>query len=271
MRMETRTDKELLMEYLYDELSTEERDAFEVRLAGDAGLRKELSDLRNIRLQIELDDEEVVDPFVFSSGGSNSVWLTSRIIGNAVLKPLIGLAAGICLIITLGYLTKAHVSTQDGYLSISFGKTEQPLPAEEFITKAQFEKLVSEFDRSKKNADVQLARLSESMDTRLAGFSESSREDKEVNVKPLSELALQLQKDNLQFLERYMAQSTVNQERMIENMLVDFSDFLREQRQEDLRNIQYSLKTLKENQELTELETNQVLASILTKVNTQNN
>jgi hypothetical protein len=72
-------------------------------------------------------------------------------------------------------------------------------------------------------------------------------------------------------MEQYFQTSNANQEQMIESMLVDFSVFLREQREEDLRNIQLSLSVLKNDQEIQIQETNEVLASIINTVNSQNN
>jgi len=277
--METRNHEELMMGYLYDELTTDEKEKFEERLSANLELMKELNELKATRSQISLKDKELVDPFMFSSGGSGSVWMATKIIGNGILKPAIGLAASISLLLILGYATNLSISTEYGYLSLSFGKTEKVEIQDQYVTKVQFNKLLRQMDESnsqysnqftgfKSNVDMQFASLS--AQSNKSGLQEVQKLSSD-NARHLSDLASRLQNDNLLFLEKYIAQSNTNQQRLIEGMLVDFSDYLKDQREEDLRSIEYSLQILQQNQELSTQETNQVLASIISKVNSQNN
>lgn len=273
--METRSDQELMMEYLYGEMSADEKEKFEKLLSKNSTLQQELNELQGTRNQISISDKELVDPFMFSTGGSGSVWMATRIIGNGILKPAIGLAASISLVLLLGYFTNTSISTEDGYLSVSFGKSAQENSyKDQYITQAQFDVLIDQMNDSRSNFSSRLNGVENSVDTRFASFltdDESIKQSNTQNTQQLTNFAIQLQQDNLNFLEQYMAQSNTNQQRLIEGLLVEFSEFLEEQREEDLRSIQYSLKTLKDNQELTTQETNLVLATILNKVNTQNN
>lgn len=277
--METRNHEELMMGYLYDELTTDEKEIFEEELSANPDLMKELNELKATRSQISLKDKELVDPFMFSSNGSGSVWMAARIIGNGILKPAIGLAASISLLLLLGYATNLSVSTENGYLSLSFGKNEKTEVQDQYITKVQFSELLRQMDESnnqysnqftgfKDNVDMQFASLS--AQSNISGLQEVQKLSSD-NARHLSDLASRLQNDNLLFLEKYIAQSNTNQQRLIEGMLVDFSDYLKDQREEDLRSIEYSLQILQQNQELSTQETNQVLASIISKVNSQNN
>jgi len=276
--METRSYQELMMDYLYDELSADDKVKFENKLANDPALLQEFNELKGTRNQIGITDKELVDPFMFTTGGSGSVWMATRIIGNGILKPAIALAASISLVVLLGYFTNLSISTKDGYLSVSFGKTVQvqELNGDNYITKTQFNDLVNEVYDSRTSFSTRLAGVEDNVDMQFASLSNKSNQQEfqhlnSQNAKQLTGLATQLQKDNLKFLEQYMALSNTNQQRLIEGMLLDFSEYLEQQREEDLRSIQYSLNILKENQKLTIQETNQVLATIINKVNTQNN
>ena len=274
--METRSDQELMMEYLYGELSTEERTKFENELSKNPDLQQELNELQRTRDQIAMTDKELVDPFMFATGGSGSVWMATRIITNGILKPAIGLAATISVVLLLGYFTNTSISTKEGYLSVSFGKSlDQSAVNDQYITKAQFDEVMGKISDTELNFTSRLNGVESSVDMRLTNMSSASNaKDSQTNTQgaeQLTNFASQLQRDNLSFLEQYMAQSNTNQQRLIESMLIDFSEILQEQREEDLRGIQYSLETLNDNQELAAQETNQVLASIINKVNTQNN
>lgn len=268
--METNGMKEKLMDYLYGELSPEEQVAFENNLNAHPELLQELNELRNTRSQMAMKDKEVLDPFLVGQGG-NSMWVTARVFSNVLLKPAMGLAAAISLVLLIGYVTSLDISTQDGYLNVSFGKQQQP-DMTQYVSKAEFVRLMDEVQSKESTYETRLASMErdvQSVDTRVASIKEPGSTMNE--SQQLSSLALQLQKDNLRFLEQYMAQTATSQERLIEGMLRDFSSYLEEQREQDLRNIQYSLQTLKANQEQSMLETNEVLASIITKVSNQNN
>ena len=54
-------------------------------------------------------------------------------------------------------------------------------------------------------------------------------------------------------------------------VLTEFSDYMENQREEDLRLIRRSLINLQESQEAQKAETDQILANIITTVNNQNN
>jgi len=274
--METRNNEELMMGYLYDELTSDEKINFEERLAANPKLLLELNELKGTRKQIALKDEELVDPFMFSASGSGSVWMAARIIGTGILKPAMGLAASIALVILLGYFTDLSLSTKNGYLSLSFGKESSGMQ-DHYATKAQFDQLLSQMSTSKNQFTSRLTGIENNVDWRFTNLPTQPNKYEEIsrisadNAKQLSSLALSLQTDNLNFLDKYMTQSNSNQQRLIEGMLIDFSNYLEDQREEDLRSIEFSLKTLKQNQEISTQETNQVLASIISKVNNQNN
>ena len=79
-----------------------------------------------------------------------------------------------------------------------------------------------------------------------------------------------MQEENRKVIENLFSLSNAQQQRMINDVLVDFSAYLENQRQNDLRLIQANFNGLKDNTETNLKETNQILASIITTVNNQN-
>ena len=77
--------------------------------------------------------------------------------------------------------------------------------------------------------------------------------------------------ENKDILIGLMASSEKAQRQYINEILADYSLYLEEQRQEDLQVIQASFNSLKDNSEINQIETNQILASLITTVNNQNN
>ncbi len=276
--METKDNRELLMGYLYGEMSTDEKKKFEDILTTHPDLREELDTFKNIRTNISIKDEEVVDPFMYAGSRSVSLGSTARIVSKVILRPAIGLAASISLFLLIGYFTGLKISTEKGYLSVSFGQSVQD---EDYVSPDRFEKLEKEFTNYRSSMGNQFTDFRETVEVKFASLPEeefTNQKENEIynritsqNSEQLYSLVSRLQKDNLRFMEQYFQTSNANQGQMIESMLVDFSVFLREQREEDLRKIQLSLSVLKNDQEIQILETKEVLASIINTVNSQNN
>ena len=72
-----------------------------------------------------------------------------------------------------------------------------------------------------------------------------------------------LQQDNLQLMKDYMALSSKDQQVYVENLLVDFSKYLQEQRKQDLLLFQTRMSSIEKNTDQFKQETEQILASII--------
>ena len=92
-----------------------------------------------------------------------------------------------------------------------------------------------------------------------------------VTQKELEIFLSQVRTNNIRILQSYLESSSVQQQDYFQAVLKEFSDYMENQREEDLRLIRLSLVNLQENQQSQKAETDQILANILTTVNNQNN
>ncbi|MCH8232882.1 MAG: hypothetical protein IIB82_09615 [Bacteroidetes bacterium] len=281
--MDSKLLYEELMAYLYGEMSAGEKKQFEQRLLENpelAGEMKEMSQIKKVVGQVK--DKEVIDPFFFGAKGTGTAWQTARIIGNSILKPAIGLAAGISLIIILGYFTGLHVSTDAGYLNITFGQsversvtqndnyvnTDKVIDIVNVMLQEERAYQADRIDNIEKNFST---RLTSGYQNQQQEINSALTENAVFNNQMITKFVRQMQQDNLEYLERYFELSNSAQQQYVLTLLTEFSAYLESQREEDLRQIVAGLSDLKENQELQKMETDQVLVSILNTVNNQNN
>ena len=276
--MATNPTNEELMAYLYGELSETDHSRVETWLKKNPEALKEIEDLRAVRgIMSHVQDQEVIDPFFYYGKGTASIWQTTRIISNAIIKPAIGLAASISLVILLGFLTDFNLSTENGSLSVSFGSTE---PVVEKVDEAQIQLIVQQMlEKEKKYFTSDVESIESGLKTQLASYYEDQNNQlqnalnssTQTNNEALAEIVKQMQEDNLNYMERYLDLASRSQQQNLEMALTEFSDFLATQREEDLNRIQYNLTTLKESQDQQKLETEEILATILNTVNNRNN
>ena len=80
----------------------------------------------------------------------------------------------------------------------------------------------------------------------------------------------QLQDENKKAMQNFYQASADNQQIYMRNILLDFNDYLDEQRKKDLQYIQANMLEIKNTSELKQEETDKILANIITTVNNQN-
>lgn len=80
-----------------------------------------------------------------------------------------------------------------------------------------------------------------------------------------------MQNNNRDLVNEYIRQASAQQQSYIQNLIVNFSDYLQKQRTQDLEKIRTSLVTLKQSQDQQKMETSQILTSLISTMNSQNN
>jgi len=278
--MATNPTKEDLMAYLYDELSDEKRKKLEIWLKENPETMKEVEELGMVRKTLgAVEDKEVVDPYFYGGTSSLSPWQVTRIISNTIIKPVIGLAAAITLMFLVGFLTDFNMNTSNGYLSVSFGP-DQETPSVAQMDEQQVQLIVNRMlQEENTQLDSEIADLEEGLKSQLASYYEEQKNQFNSNLntntqnsnQAIADVVRQLQRDNLDYMERYLELASRNQEQNMKIALTEFSDFLASQREEDLNRIQYNLTTLQESQDIQRIETDQILATILNTVNKERN
>jgi hypothetical protein len=277
--MENKNNISELIDYLYGDLTQLEKEAFEEKLRTNPDLRKEFEELSAARKGLSsMEDREVMDPFVFQAGYKNS--LVNKTINRPrylAARYMVAIAASLAIFFLAGYLTRATISFGDGSTRLSFGESrtfEKPLNRQEITDLIRNEvagnsqALAGQLKVSEVSIRQVLdehARMQEA-EVRKLITSYVNAKNEEIDL-----FLAQLQKDNRNIVNEYMEQASARQQAYVQNLLVNFSDYLQQQRNQDLQKIQSSLVTLKDLQDQQKLQTSEILTSIITTMNTQNN
>ncbi len=279
--MGTEDFNKALITYLYDEMSTEERQQFEIAMENNPELKREFEELKEMRQGLaQIQDKEVMEPFfLWGKQGSDS-WVSMFKRRNLLMfKPFIAVAASLVIVMLIGYLTNFTITYKDQSLYIGFNESSTN-GSEAIYTQDQVAQLVNE-EIAKNNAYIfsKLTETENNLDNRFASLENSqntqltpSYADADVVTREELDIFLaNVRSNNLKVLQTYLQSSSVQQQEYFQAVITEFSDFVENQREEDLRLIRRSLINLQENQQAQKDETDQILASILTTVNNQNN
>ena len=273
-------NKELIT-YLYNEMSTEERQQFEIAMENNPELKREFEQLKEMRKGLaQIQDKEVMEPFfLWGKQGSDS-WVSMFKRRNLLMfKPFIAVAASLVIVFLVGYFTNFSITYKDQSLYIGFNNSGTS-GSETTYTQEQVAQLVNE-EIAKNNAYIfsKLTETENNLDTRFAALENSQNTQLTpsyasadvVTRKELDIFLTNVRSNNLKVLQTYLQSSSVQQQDYFQAVLTEFSDYMENQREEDLRLIRRSLINLQEDQQAQKEETDQILASILTTVNNQNN
>ncbi|MGD9327809.1 MAG: hypothetical protein PVH48_02515 [Cyclobacteriaceae bacterium] len=272
-------NKELIT-YLYDEMSTEERQEFEIAMENNPELKREFEELKEMRQGLaQIQDKEVMEPFfLWGKQGSDS-WVNMFKRRNLLMfKPFIAVAASLIIVLLVGYLTNFTITYKDQSLYIGFNDSGTK-GSEAIYTQDQVAQLVNE-EIAKNNAYIfsKLTETESNIDNRFTALENSQNTQLTpsyaadvVTREELDIFLANVRSNNLKVLQTYLQSSSVQQQDYFQAVLTEFSDFVENQREEDLRLIRRSLINLQEDQQAQKEETEQILASILTTVNNQNN
>jgi hypothetical protein len=264
-----------IVDYLYGELAPDILKKFEQYMQQNISFAKEVNDLRLTQGMLpKLADEEVILPVNFTTNTATERAATSR----KWLYPL-SIAASITAILVVGYFTQFNISYGEGEFRMAFNEA---VPAQEVsltkdeinaiidsrvnLASNQWGKEIAEMQTSFTSLLAQSQRITESEINRLAATKTKSEIDDEQILAFIS----QLKEENLKMMQTFYQASAEDQQKYLRNVLLDFQDYLDNQRQEDLQFIQANMLELKSNSESKQEETDKILASIITTVNNQN-
>ncbi len=259
-----------IIDYLYGEMTAVQKAEFEQRMARDEELRKEVESLSGVRASLQESGEArdkdfapPVTPILYLN--RNDRWL----------RPWMAVAASVVLLFVVGYLTGFSIRTGDQGLFIGFAETNNT----EMVDEQHIEKKVDELVEARQAAlQEQLKQTQDSLQMYFALLNNykdewQSRENRiPKNAVSESELKQQMegwQSANRELLQTYLTAVNKQQQAYLQDALMQFSDYLRDQREEDLLTIQQNLIDLKMYQDQQKIETNEVLAELIKTVQQQ--
>jgi len=270
--MSYKPDESALVAYLYGELTGAEKESVERYLAETPEARVELEKLQQVRKLLgEVQDKEVIAPPIgFDNGGSRFALFTPYI------RTILGIAASLVLILVAGRLTGVQINASGQELRISFGEPatqEEPAPpvsateVRQMINSSLAENntvLRESWQRSQEALDASirenLAQNSSRIDKLLSKTSSASKQQ-------ISDFAASMQARNMQIIQDYYKLTANEQKQYLEELLVDFSKYLQQQRNDDLMIMQSRMNSIEQNTDIFRQETEQILSSIISNAN----
>jgi hypothetical protein len=274
--MSYKPDESTLAAYLYGELSKDEMARVSSYLTAHPEVKKELEEIKSLQKTMgKLNDKEVTEPsFVFENPSVVVVSDQPRL--NSLMKLTMGMAASIAILLLIGYFTSLNISFKDNGMQLSFGTIEHiNTPVTNNITEANVkawmkeslatnnEDLLSKIDAVESNFSNQVDLQQVAHHKQLKSLTSANRVDQDI----INQYVSQLKQENKDIILSLVEVSERNQQQYMSEMITDFSAYLDEQRSNDLEMIQTSFNNLKDNTEISQIETNEVLASIISTVN----
>ena len=271
--MSYKPDEATLISYLYGELDANQTEKVLQYFQQHPEALKQfhlMADALEVMRTVE--DKEVIAPPIFV--GQDSV--ARPFWQSAYFKTSMSIAASFLLIIVAGKLSGLEVNYSSGELRMSFG-SKQPVNQEmvqptNLLTQNQVQEMIDasltnnnnliaanwtetqmKLDKSIKNS---LAVNSQKIDDLMKSTSKASEDQ-------VRGFVSNLQADNLRLMKDYMQLSSKEQKQYVETLLVDFSSYLKEQRNQDLQLFQTRMTSIEKNTVQFKQETEQILASII--------
>lgn len=261
------------MAYLYGELEGVERERMEKLLSESAEARMELENFRMLQkmLQTVEDKEVIAPPIVVDGSKERSLW------NYPYAKTILSIAASIVLLMVVGRFTHTSISTDDTGLHISFGEPKQRASnaAEPLLTQAEVQQMINA-SLSQNNTvwESSLAENRQQIDASIRkslASANPSRERLDALVQQVATASreqiqgyvVNLQNENMKMMQNYMQLTSTEQKDYMEDLLVDFSKYLQQQRNDDLRLLQTKITDVEQNNNLFKAETEQILTSLI--------
>jgi len=276
--MENQDFNKELLDYLYDEMTSGARTAFEVKMEQDQALRKEYEALKEVKSQLgELHDKDVMEPFPV---WSNTPTANRRKVKNQKeiiwLRPVTAVAASLLILMFVGYLTNFSVSITSQGLHIGYGTISS---AEEIkrLDDTIKERVAQGIEQNNKLILAKIGASDSSFQYKFAALENAlakeltSNKDKAIDAKDLQNFLAELETKNSEMWKGYLKLTSSQQQEYFKTMLTQFNDYMQEQRNQDLTRIQNNFIELKETQTIQKQETDQVLTSLLASINYKSN
>jgi hypothetical protein len=260
--MSYRPDESILISWLYGELDEVEKEKVEKYLKENPDeLKKmqQLGDVRNIMSNIQ--DKEVIAPPLFMDRAYRQAGDDVKVVPfwrTGSFKTVMSIAASFLLLMIAGKVLDTRISYSSGSLVISFG---QPQKVESSLTAMEVQRMIDESNF--KNQEALDVAIKQSLESNTSKINELVRQASNSSKDDIHNFVSTLQRDNLAQMRDYLQLSSSDQRKYTDNLIVEFSKYLQEQRTQDLNMFQTRFSRLEQNTDELKTETEQILASII--------
>ena len=272
--MGTHKEDSKIIDYLYGEMSADEKLAFEKELEANTELKAELDELSGVRSFLHhAEDKEVVPPsFVFNSGQARQV----SFVQSDAFRWVGSIAAGLAVLLVSAFVLNFRVSTNEAGLQIGFGESQ--MVASNQVSKEDVQswmkEVMTDYDTNTNNKLVSLeSKLSDKIDSQdqqnFASFQKMMANYSSETDNLMKAYVAQVSDENKQMIENFFVVSNDTQQKYMQSVLADFNEFYQNQRSYDLKVIETSIDMLKNNYDVQQLEQDNLLANLYDIVQTQ--
>ncbi len=275
--MNFKPDEKDWMAYLYGELEGEESARMDQYIQDNPEAREELASFHQLRgLLRGVEDKEVIAPPIFvGDAKQRTFWSTPY------FRTIISIAASVLLIILVGKVTGLQMGFSDNQFVIHFGEPLRPKVEETYdkpeptLTAEDVQRMI-DATVEKNNAQVSAtlkeshqalqASIRQNLEANSGRIDNLMREVSLASQEQIRQYVANLQEQNNELVKEYFRLSTAEQKDYIEDILVDFAQYVQQQRANDLQVVQLELNNLKQNTDVFKYETEQILSTIISSV-----
>lgn len=275
--MSYKPDESALMAYLYGEVEGQEKERIEQYLLQNPEARKDLENLRNMRnIMTSLKDKEVIAPPIFIDQQTKHLAFWS----SPYFKTVMSIAASLLLIMIVGKITDTRIHYAGNELRISFGDVQKTRPETvqqtAALTPTQVQEMInSSLNRNDSSLQVKWKDSQQKLDVSIRrNLSQNSEkldklvhEASSASQQQIQDYVAGLQNENMKLVKDYFQLTSTDQKKYIEDLLIDFAKYMKQQQNNDLQAVQARLNSLEKNTSIFKEETEQILSGIITNRN----
>jgi hypothetical protein len=255
--MSYRPDESVLTSWLYGELDAAEKAKVEKYFQENPDELKKMQQFNDVRdIMGNIRDKEVIAPPLFMDDDTRviPIWRTSS------FRTIATIAASFLLLLVAARLLDMRVNYSNSELRISFGQPAVETPAGG-LTAMQVQTMINQSiaqNRSELDETIRstLASNTTQINDLVKQAASASKDDIRTFVSTI-------QRDNLAQMRDFLQLSSAEQRKYTDNLIVDFSKFLAEQRSQDINMFQTRFSRIEQNTDELKTETEQILASII--------
>ena len=259
-----------IIDYLYGEIAPDLKENFEKYLNENKEFAKELDEIRDTMGILPIvPDEEVIPPVPLMGIGDGKI-LGAQ--GRRWLYP-VSIAASIAFLLIVGYFTRFSISIGGEGFSLGFNNPVQEIKT---MDETQVQALIDNSLKAKNeewNSQIESVKV---------GFVNNLQEERTITDGKINHLTHnkpqldeeqvlaflnQLKDENEKMMKSYYEASAEEQQEYMRNVLIEFNNYINQQRQEDIQYFQANLINLKSSTDQKQEQTDKILANIITTVN----
>lgn len=266
--MSYKPDEATLVSFLYGELDDATQKKIEEYLLRNPEEKKRLEEWSFARTAMaRLQDKEVIaPPMILGDSKYRPFWKENYV------RMSLGVAASLLLFLVAARMLGLSAQYSEGELRIGFGASGQPAQTVQPLSERQVGEMIhssliennsvlqASWNEDRKSLEQSIRK---NLNSNSSKIEELTRTVSTASQEQVRQFVGQMQNDNLKLMKDFMQLSTTGQKEYVENLLVEFSKYLQDQRKQDLQFFQTRMNNIEQNTDQFKQETEQILTSLV--------